>query len=101
MGKMLPDSSCPNCHKLLNAASFLGDEKKIPKPKDLSVCVYCATPLRYKEDLSLELLPEEEFQELQGSEIEKLREMIQLIKIKNFSEIPGILGKVKIKGTYP
>jgi hypothetical protein len=46
----LPECHCPNCDRKLSAASS-PKELALPKPGDISVCVYCGELLEYDSDL--------------------------------------------------
>lgn len=53
MDARLPESRCPKCNQLLDAAtSTEGDHH--PSPGDISVCINCAEVLTFDEDLLLQ-----------------------------------------------
>src|SRR5579883_2395106 len=37
----IPQSACPKCGKVNDAASFPGDDTRRPKPGDLTICIGC------------------------------------------------------------
>ncbi len=52
---------CPECLHILDGATMMDGEKDaVPVEGDYSVCVYCATPLKFTSDLSLRRLTPEE-----------------------------------------
>lgn len=55
---LLPESDCPACGHSLNAASTLPDGERGPQVGDVTVCLYCATPLMFDETLHRVLLPQ-------------------------------------------
>ena len=52
----LKKDKCPACNKGLDCASSL-DPDEVPRPKDISICIYCGTLLQYGNDMTLQLLP--------------------------------------------
>jgi hypothetical protein len=53
MGEM-PAAFCPSCFKLLNGVTNMEGQEK-PKPGDCTVCMGCASVLRFTEDMQLEM----------------------------------------------
>lgn len=53
---------------MLDHATPLDDPHDLPDPGSLSVCVYCATLLRFTENLSVERAPDELVQNLSPSD---------------------------------
>lgn len=47
------ESRCPNCGSELSGAASLSDNKALPKTGDLSICMYCAELLEFRNDLTL------------------------------------------------
>jgi hypothetical protein len=50
----LPPDHCPSCGALIDAATDVEGPHR-PEPGDNSICLYCASLLRYGADLRLEL----------------------------------------------
>jgi hypothetical protein len=65
-GVRVKASHCPECGHHIDAATGAtkADEGKRPKPKDLTICAYCAAVLRYGPDMGLCSVPELEVKEL-------------------------------------
>ena len=59
----VPGSRCPLCGHKLDAAMGI-DSDEPPDPGDYSVCINCASPLVYNDDLSLRLMTGQELREL-------------------------------------
>lgn len=49
----LPLRLCPSCGTELSAATGVFDDEAKPEPDDPTVCMKCATVLRFTEDMSL------------------------------------------------
>jgi hypothetical protein len=47
---------CPNCGKLVDGATGI-DTEYLPKPGDISVCLYCATVLHFTANGTVERFP--------------------------------------------
>jgi hypothetical protein len=55
------ENKCPVCGKLLDAATHvLGGEPAEPTTGDISICLYCGTPLIFTEELSVRILTPKE-----------------------------------------
>jgi hypothetical protein len=52
----LPPNNCPGCDRNLNATTGDGG----PSPGDYSICLYCATVLRFNEDMTVRAVPDKE-----------------------------------------
>ena len=55
MSKQLPPCLCPNCGKLLDAATDV-DGDSSPSEGDYSFCLDCAVPLMFNKDLTVRSL---------------------------------------------
>ena len=44
---------CPNCGAMNDAATSASGDASAPEAGDISICLYCASPLQYAEDMSL------------------------------------------------
>lgn len=62
----LPERRCPKCGHDFNAASAVRIHGQRPRPGDLTVCIGCALPFRFQDDLSLRLLAPAEVLALDG-----------------------------------
>jgi hypothetical protein len=78
-----PDTLCPVCKKILNAATHTNGEEVSPIPGDISVCFGCATPLVFGEGLTLSKLPDEEYQKLPAPLKREIDGLIIKIKWKD------------------
>lgn len=56
----VPENLCPYCGKKLDAASGEGT----PSPGDVSVCIECASPLMFTDELTLRVMTRAEFADL-------------------------------------
>jgi hypothetical protein len=54
---MMKSCKCPVCDSTLNAASDSSGSQIAPNPDDYSVCLSCASPLRFNAELMLEYSP--------------------------------------------
>lgn len=62
METRLPEQCCPTCGARMNTAA--AHAKRPPQAGTLGICVYCGEYLRFKEDLSVERLPDDVFKAL-------------------------------------
>lgn len=67
-----PVCLCPQCSRVLDAASHSSGERIAPKAGDLSVCLYCLTVLQFAEDLSVLALSQSQLDALAGAERKEL-----------------------------
>ncbi len=67
-----PKCNCPVCHADIDAATPVDGEVLMPQEGDLSVCLYCATPLMFDADLKLVKLTEEEAKKIPRAEFLQL-----------------------------
>ena len=65
---------CPNCAAKLDAATGV-TEQVGPKKGDVSVCFYCAVPLRFDRDLLLRRITQKEFNKFPEDVIFTLKEI--------------------------
>ena len=70
---------CPHCSESLSAVAH-PDMEAVPRPGDLSICVYCACPLRFTETLGIERLTEEDVKKLPASTQAELNAVRSLFK---------------------
>lgn len=70
----VPSCPCPWCDHLFDRATGLGDEA--PEPGGVSVCINCGSVNRFRADLTLEQMPEAEWQ----AEAEPIPSQIRLAR---------------------
>ena len=58
--ELLTRPKCPGCEEVLDGATGINDKGAVPKPNDLSLCVYCGMALRFTSDMELVEFPESE-----------------------------------------
>lgn len=63
----LPGSPCPYCKKYLDLATQVGGVGG-PAPGDFTVCIDCANPLVFCDDLSLRVLMGDEKKEIESDD---------------------------------
>lgn len=81
---IIKKSPCPTCGEYLDGATSL-ENRPPPKPKDLSVCFYCAELLEFDEDLTLVSLSEDKLSYLKEKEKESYDELMKVVRhIKSF-----------------
>ena len=68
-----PESSCPNCGKVLDAATHPGDA--VPRPGDLTMCAVCGEFSEFGPDLGLLPLSKKS---LEGIDLVQLQAMRRL-----------------------
>lgn len=74
----VPAKCCPWCGALLDCATPL-QPGSAPKPGDFTLCIYCATALRFTDDLSVRrLLPEDstDFEQVRAG-VEKAQRLLK------------------------
>jgi len=74
----MKENACPDCGKLLDRATNVSGSNEEPSPGDITICNRCGSFLTFAQDLSLELLDPEEFNELD----EEFKN--QLLKIQEY-----------------
>jgi hypothetical protein len=88
-----PRMCCPECRYVFNRASEVGlEEKKQPKPEDVSLCINCAAILIYIDNNgSLRSATPAEIEELRNSpewdKIEKAQTYIRQLSKPSISEL--------------
>jgi hypothetical protein len=80
MPRTNPEARCPACQTTLDGASSMGD-RPMPRPGDLSVCVYCTALLEFNTDLTLRLAPTESLLRLEPEQRIRL-EMVRFALIR-------------------
>lgn len=68
---------CPQCKKILNAAS--GDHDIAPEEGDFTVCAYCASPLIFK-GKGLYFVTDNDFETMRPKTRQNLHVSIELVK---------------------
>jgi len=77
----MTNAICPSCAKPLDGAAG-GDQA--PAPGDFSICIYCATILKFDKNLDLEVLSQKELQDLDPEDSKILMHIANLaLKIKH------------------
>jgi hypothetical protein len=74
----LEPSPCPYCGKMNDAASAPGEQA--PRPGDLGVCLTCASPLIYDDNLRTRALTEDDWRELTEENKEELRQYQRAVR---------------------
>ncbi len=83
------EAICPGCKASLDCSHCVspGDDKLRPKPKDLTVCVYCLTVLEYGHELELRKVSIDKFvklsAEIQGQLMSTIKTLQRMKKEKN------------------
>lgn len=77
----VPECACPTCGHAFNDATGFGStaEHEQPEPGDISICIACASFLRFNDDLSLRMMTEPEVGELSDhtrSELMRMRRVL-------------------------
>jgi hypothetical protein len=81
---------CPVCHHLIDTASLISEESRMEKPRppkegDFSLCLYCATILRFDADLQHRRAAESELLELESEDLYRLRRAQLIAQIRSAS----------------
>jgi len=78
------ESNCPQCNYFMDASTSIdGDENVKPSPGDISLCIKCGAMLDFDDDMKLQFLRQEKFEELDDetrSQILSARAVIKRIK---------------------
>lgn len=77
---------CPKCGKVFSHVSNADENEGPPRAGDLTICFGCATIFRFKEDLKVEVLQDEEFNELDDESRELLNQLSEIILSYNASK---------------
>ena len=72
--------TCPNCKKVLDMAMAIDGSGAIPIEGDITVCSGCTTVLYVNKELTLSLLPKEEYDELPTDLKEEINIVIEGLK---------------------
>lgn len=75
-------NTCPCCNSVVDSAATVNDNADIPKPKDLTICVYCAAVLQFTDDMDLMLFPKVLFDSLDEEEQDELISLMLMISLK-------------------
>ena len=81
-----PACECPACGYEIDAAMAATEGTAKPKPGDLSICLACASALKFRADLTVELLSIEDFDTLTGLEQNNLFAAMQAVSRFNRSQ---------------
>lgn len=93
---------CPNCgymmdtaRELVDANSFKGStETHQPTPGDITICLKCQTVNVFKEDHTVEILPQEDWEKLSEGYRNQIQEFQRLLKL-------SLEGKSVGGGAFP
>lgn len=80
--KVLPESTCPICGYMFDAASHPIDENATPKPGDLSLCLKCGELMVFKADMTLVQAGFKDVMDLKTKEFMLLSRTQKLIREK-------------------
>ena len=75
------EAKCPSCGKQLDGATCIFSNA-IPRPDDLSVCVYCLHWLRFNNDLTLRSMSQEDIDGLEPREFMQLMEITKALPVR-------------------
>lgn len=78
---VIPSHHCPCCQRKLDCATYMGKEKRKPKPSDLTICMYCTTLLQFDESLCVKELSAQEINLLDAraqAQVRFLQKMLRL-----------------------
>lgn len=75
----MPSCACPVCKAKLDRASDMETQYQ-PKPKDLSVCLYCAAVLQFDAAMMPRLMTQAEVQALPKDTLAELVRMVRDVK---------------------
>jgi hypothetical protein len=82
---LVPEARCPDCRKLMDAASGVNDGEGGPTPGSIAICFYCHHLAIYGEDMKLRNPTDEEVVEIAGHP-DVVRAMTMLGKFKQWEE---------------
>jgi len=89
---LMGEDYCVRCNHIMDAAtSASGKEDYVPKPFDLTICMYCGQFMQYSADMSLQELPKVVFDTLD------LETQQTLIKAKTIIDIMAMEKKEEEK----
>lgn len=77
----MPPFMCPNCGTKLDGATDIGMSGGRPGKGDFSICLSCATILRFEEGSSLRLAEDSDFDGAPFQFVEALAEMQRMAKM--------------------
>jgi hypothetical protein len=96
----MANAVCPVCKQAITAAvpmeSLMGKPGVTyrPEPGDITICAFCTSFLRFKEDLSLALLTEDEVADLPDEfRINLQRVRFEVIEIQQEKMLQDLFGK--------
>lgn len=82
MNGPLPMSTCPTCGYQVDAATHPVNDKAVPKPGDLSLCMKCGELMTFNDDMTLRLSSIEDVMGLKPEENNLLERTQKLIREK-------------------
>lgn len=77
---------CPLCNYQLDGASGI-DHNDTPDPGDLGVCISCASPLVYTDNLTLRVMTRKELDELHPDNKRQIEMAMKAVRLTNRSKL--------------
>jgi hypothetical protein len=71
----VPESRCPSCGKLLDAATSITDPGASPSPDDMTICVGCGAILKFDKDLHLQELLQKDYDAIDTEDLLMITKM--------------------------
>lgn len=68
----MKNNNCPHCGEVLSGSKCLDNEGQDPDPGVITVCVHCASVLKYTEDMDLVQVTDQELDQLEPETIHQL-----------------------------
>lgn len=75
-----PSACCPECGQEHNAATVVAGTDQQPAPGDLTVCIECATPLKFDQELGLVAVTPEDVTALDADAARRLLAAIHVVE---------------------
>lgn len=77
--KLDHEPKCPKCSATLDGVTSVRGKDESPDQGDFTLCIYCATPLRFTDGLGLRLATEDDLAELDPTQREGLDHVAQVV----------------------
>jgi hypothetical protein len=81
VGRLKTQPHCPSCDKTLDG--FSAQHKEIPKPGDLTVCVYCSEILEFTAEMELQSASAETIADIDFVELQHINKIVLRIQREN------------------
>lgn len=72
----MPEATCPSCKKKVDGASGVTGAR-VPKPDDLSVCIYCASVSQYDASMQLKTFDVNALTSEERAEVEQAQQLVR------------------------